>query len=50
MVNLEEAINNPGDWAIKGKYKLSAEEYEKEVKGGIILQVRWTPDDDYWYI
>ena len=47
FVNLEEVINKAGEWAVNGKFKLSAEEYEKDVKGGIILQVRWTPDDDY---
>ena len=42
-VKLQETFEKPGEWVVNNKFKLSAEEYEKNVKGLIFLQVRWTP-------
>ena len=42
-IKLQETFEKPGEWVINNKFKLSAEEYEKNVKGLVFLQVKWTP-------
>lgn len=42
-IGLREAIDKPNEWAIKDKFKLVGEEYEKDVQGKIIIQAKWSP-------
>jgi hypothetical protein len=42
-VSLQNAIERAGEWAINQKSKLVAEQFEKDVKGTIGLQVKWSP-------
>lgn len=45
-VDLQPVFETPSDWVINSKFKLTAEEYEKDVKGLIFLQVKWTPEEE----
>ena len=44
-VKLKDVFDKPNEWAVNNKFKLSAEEFEKHVKGLLFLQVKWTPED-----
>ena len=49
-IKLQETFEKPGEWVINNKFKLSAEEYEKNVKGLVFLQVKWTPEEEWFCI
>jgi len=42
-VELADILDDPNKWAVNNEFELEASEYEKDVSGSMVLQVKWIP-------